>query len=148
MNKPYILVHILFVIINIIVVDLAFAQPKEVHKKEFEPWESSTKIDVEIPISFVFANSDSEETESEGEIFEYYWKLWSNHFTKVDGPRSQLRPSTSRFALEAIRKYGLIKGSIISADRWTRSHSQISADDYPYDENGYFYDPVESNMSF
>ena len=40
----------------------------------------------------------------------------------ADGPRSNYRPSSSQYALDAIRKYGFLKGFIMGCDRLMREN--------------------------
>lgn len=61
----------------------------------------------------------------------------------VDGPRSHFRPTSSRYAQQAIRKYGFFKGFLLGCDRLQREND----DDWVYrsieiDGKLYKYDPV------
>ena len=42
--------------------------------------------------------------------------------THIDGPRSHFRPTSSQYALLAIRKYGFVKGFIMGCDRLLREN--------------------------
>jgi len=42
--------------------------------------------------------------------------------THIDGPRSHFRPTSSQYALLAIRKHGFIKGFIMGCDRLLREN--------------------------
>ena len=66
-----------------------------------------------------------------------------NVLSPVDGPRSHFRPSSSTYMLEAIHKYGFMKGFIMGCDRLLRENS----DDWCYktiESEGklYKYNPV------
>lgn len=45
-----------------------------------------------------------------------------NVISPVDGPRSHFRPTSSRYMLLAIRKYGFIKGFVKGCDRLLREN--------------------------
>jgi len=42
----------------------------------------------------------------------------------VDGPRSHFRPTSSRYMLLAMRRYGFIKGYIMGCDRLLRENKE------------------------
>ena len=46
-----------------------------------------------------------------------------NVLTHISGPRSHFRPSSSQYMLEAIRKYGFLKGYIMGCDRLLRENA-------------------------
>lgn len=49
--------------------------------------------------------------------------LFHHHvITHIDGPRSHFRPTSSQYALLAIRKYGFIKGFVMGCDRLLREN--------------------------
>lgn len=48
-----------------------------------------------------------------------------NVLSPADGPRSHFRPSSSQYALEAIRKHGLIQGFAMGCDRLMRENDEI-----------------------
>jgi len=45
-----------------------------------------------------------------------------NIITKIDGPRSHFRPTSSRYMLLAIRRHGFIKGYLLGCDRLLREN--------------------------
>ena len=51
--------------------------------------------------------------------------IWfhQNIISTVDGPRSHFKPSSSNYMLEAIRKYGFLKGYVMGCDRLLRENS-------------------------
>jgi uncharacterized protein len=51
-----------------------------------------------------------------------------NVLSPVDGPRSHFRPSSSTYMLDAIHKYGFLKGYIMGCDRLLRENG----DDWCY----------------
>ncbi len=67
----------------------------------------------------------------------------ANIISPVDGPRSNFRPTSSRYMQLAIRRHGFIKGVVMGCDRLLREN----ADDWVYRErviNGvkYKWDPT------
>ena len=44
--------------------------------------------------------------------------------TDVDGPRSHFRPTSSKYALDAIRKYGFLEGYLLGCDRLLRENPE------------------------
>ncbi|MGE5196591.1 MAG: membrane protein insertion efficiency factor YidD [Anaerolineae bacterium] len=46
-----------------------------------------------------------------------------NVLTKVDGPRSHFRPTSSRYMLLAIRRHGFLKGFVMGCDRLLRENN-------------------------
>lgn len=42
----------------------------------------------------------------------------------VDGPRSHFKPSSSTYMLQAIRKYGFVKGYVMGCDRLLRENDE------------------------
>ncbi len=51
-----------------------------------------------------------------------------NVISKVDGPRSHFRPSSSQYMLLAMQKHGFIKGFFLGCDRLLREND----DDWVY----------------
>ena len=73
-----------------------------------------------------------------GELFHFYKKYISSQ----DSHSCVFYPSCSSYAVEAVTVYGMLKGSLMAADRLTRCHP-FSSDEYPkYKKTRYFYDPV------
>jgi uncharacterized protein len=69
-----------------------------------------------------------------------------NVLTKVDGPRSHFRPTSSRYMLLAIRRHGFMKGFVMGCDRLLRENEE----EWVYrevliDGNFYKWDPVPSS---
>lgn len=46
-----------------------------------------------------------------------------NVLSPIDGPRSHFRPTSARYALIAIRRYGPLKGILMGCDRLLRENS-------------------------
>lgn len=49
--------------------------------------------------------------------------LHHRHITHISGPRSNFRPTSSQYMLEAIRQYGFTKGYLMGCDRLLRENS-------------------------
>ena len=60
----------------------------------------------------------------------------------ADGDRCPMHPSCSRYAQEAVRKYGIVKGAVLAADRLLRCGRET---DYPlvfHQGHTYYFDPL------
>lgn len=51
-------------------------------------------------------------------------RFHQNYITQIDGPRSHYLPSSSQYALDAIQKYGFLKGFILGCDRLLRENNE------------------------
>lgn len=51
-------------------------------------------------------------------------KFFQNHISPIDGPRSSYYPTSSQYALEAIQKYGFLKGVAMGCDRLMRENHE------------------------
>lgn len=61
-----------------------------------------------------------------------------------DNPSCVFTPSCSEYAVEAIRKHGLIVGWLKAFDRLSRCHGLVNPAHYPFDiEKQRYYDPVQ-----
>jgi len=83
-----------------------------------------------------------------GKIAESIILFHQNILSPVDGPRSHFRPTSSRFMLLAIRRYGFLKGYIMGCDRLLRENKE----DWVYRKrtiNGitYKWDPTYKSRS-
>jgi putative component of membrane protein insertase Oxa1/YidC/SpoIIIJ protein YidD len=86
------------------------------------------------------------------QMLELAFRLYSQHLSRVDGPRCEHRPSCSRYAVEAMRKHGFVAGAWLSVDRLMRAGNSSSLRQLPLKEfhegNRYYHDPVEENDFF
>jgi len=57
-------------------------------------------------------------------LSEYVILFHQNILSPVDGPRSHFRPTSSRYMLLAMRRYGFIKGYIMGCDRLLRENKE------------------------
>lgn len=120
-----------------------------------EPFSSSKKAPAIAPLKTVSPWSDpSREPRQvrESNIMELGYRFYSNHLTKVDGPRCEHRPTCSRYARDAMRKHGSVVGSWLTIDRLLRTNSSSSLRTLPvikyYEGRPYFADPVDENDFF
>jgi len=66
-----------------------------------------------------------------------------NVLSKVDGPRSHFRPSSSQYMLDAMHKHGFIKGFFLGCDRLLRENDDPWVyQTIPYEGKQIKYDPV------
>lgn len=62
----------------------------------------------------------------------------------ADGPRSHYIPSSSQYALEAIQKYGFLKGFVMGCDRLMRENDESWVYlTVPFEDDFMKYDPVK-----
>ncbi len=59
-----------------------------------------------------------------GRVFENLIRFHTHIISPVDGPRSHFRPTSSRYMLLAMRKYGVVKGFIKGCDRLLRENNE------------------------
>lgn len=104
------------------------------------PW--GTKLDA----------SSARRASTQSNIVELGFKFYSNHLSKVDGPRCEHRPTCSRYALEAMREHGSVIGSWLTIDRLLRSNRSSSLKTLPvlkyHEGRPYFADPIDENDFF
>jgi putative membrane protein insertion efficiency factor len=69
--------------------------------------------------------------------------IYKTFLSSQDNPSCVFTPSCSEYAVEAIRKHGLIVGWLESFDRLSRCHGLVNPEHYPFDtEKRRYYDPV------
>lgn len=83
-----------------------------------EPWEGEVKCE----------NTCVEKTTNRnlsplGIFAEKMILLHRNYITHISGPRSNFRPTSSQYMLEAIRAFGFTKGYLMGCDRLLRENS-------------------------
>ena len=71
---------------------------------------------------------------------------WSTYISPVDGPACGFRPTCAGYSREAIRKYGAVKGGVMTSERLQRCHACMNTTIYPLTPEGYLYDPVSANV--
>jgi putative membrane protein insertion efficiency factor len=76
-------------------------------------------------------------------------RLYQGNFSGKTGSDCVFYPSCSRYGFYAVKKFGLIKGTIMSDERIFRCHEWSYTAGYPVDyEHMLLSDPVESNDTF
>lgn len=67
-------------------------------------------------------------------------------FSSLDGSTCQFRPSCSHFGAEAIKKHGVLLGTLMTADRILRCNP-FTRGKYPLtDDKRHHHDPVEEHV--
>lgn len=51
-----------------------------------------------------------------------FFKFYQQYLSKLDGSTCYYRPTCSRYASSVIDRYGIVKGSVMAADRLMRCH--------------------------
>lgn len=79
-----------------------------------------------------------------GSIGEALIRFHQEVISPADGPRSHYIPSSSLYALQAMRKYGFVQGVIMGCDRLMRENDEHWVYQWTYDPAGKLikYDPV------
>ena len=70
-------------------------------------------------------------------------RTYQRYVSDLLGPRCNFQPSCSRYAAEAIRRYGIVTGMILAAGRLTRCH--YCAGLYYRQSHGFLVDPVDDH---
>jgi hypothetical protein len=52
-------------------------------------------------------------------------RFFQVYISPIDGPRSSFYPTSSQYALEAIQKYGVLKGITMGCDRLMRENKEL-----------------------
>ncbi len=85
--------------------------------------------------------NSSRETEI---IFSFGFLFYKTFISSQDTPSCVFTPTCSEFAIQAIKKKGLVMGWLYTFDRLSRCHGLVRPAHYPFDnEKKRFYDPVE-----
>lgn len=66
-------------------------------------------------------------------IIIYFIKMYRKYISPLKGPSCRFHPTCSQYSMEALEKYGLLKGGLMSIKRILRCN--------PYNKGG--YDPVK-----
>ena len=84
-----------------------------------KPWGKDTDLIYQAPLS----TGTKKRTDVLGRFSENVILFHQNILSPVDGPRSHFRPTSSRYMLLAVRRYGFLKGTIMGFDRLLRENS-------------------------
>ena len=79
-------------------------------------------------------------------FLEFSVKFFQTFISPVDGDRCAMYPTCSAYSRQVIRKYGAIKGFVMTADRLIHEEDEYRF--APLIKNGWsvrYYDPVENN---
>lgn len=108
-----------------------------------EPW--GKDADLVNPIAHVSPPPNSCNTPFMGPFAELMIGFHQNIISPADGPRSHFIPSSSQYTLDAMRKYGFLKGFVMGCDRLMRENDDPWVYETCLDANGFTmkYDPVE-----
>lgn len=98
-----------------------------------DPWGKDADL---VPQTVVFEEPQKCRTPIFGSIAEAGIWFHQNIISPADGPRSNYRPSSSQYALDAIRKYGFFYGFLLGCDRLMRENPDPWFYPRTYDEMG------------
>lgn len=86
-----------------------------------DPWGKDADLNRKKTISF---NEKTCSTPILGQIAEKLIHFHQTTISPADGPRSNYKPSSSQYALDAMRKYGFFKGFMMGCDRLMRENKE------------------------
>lgn len=75
-------------------------------------------------------------------------RFYQHVISPLDGPSCAFRPTCSAYAVRAVRRYGLLQGVLMAADRLERCNPYASLGHYPVDLDGHLHDDLEANDVF
>jgi len=79
---------------------------------------------------------------------DWWIRLFQRKVSPVDGPSCSFSPTCSAYAMEAVRKHGLLAAIPMAAERVMRDHRPQNPDRYSLVEQDgtfYYHDPVNAN---
>ena len=92
------------------------------------------------PGTYSFQYKEENELQSTTRLL---FTVYKNFVSSQDGQSCNFHPSCSVYTMEAIKKHGFTKGSLLGFDRLSRCHP-LNREAYPaHEESGRCYDPVE-----
>lgn len=103
-----------------------------------------------VEVSYKISNASSKniitQNQSSGSgIFSFLRNTYAFFISDLDGNNCPFYPSCSHFFVQAVSGSGLLKGSLMFADRFTRDLNFFkSKNSYPIHRIGKFYDPVSN----
>jgi len=114
-----------------------------------EPWSVNPQFPVPGAQLFLSPPGASKGVPEEmGRSCSYAWlKIYQNYFSVVLTSHCPMYPSCSNYSIQAIRRYGSLKGIMMTADRLI--HESTEAREAPVIRIGdrvLCFDPVESNI--
>ncbi len=74
-------------------------------------------------------------------------KIYKGLFSNLDGENCPFTPSCSNFYVESVEKSGIINGTLMFFDRFTRDSNLFkNIEQYKITNNNKFYDPVNNYL--
>ncbi len=94
----------------------------------------------------IISDEKMECTSSSRVVFMVFLRMYQELLSSQDGPYCQFAPSDSHFAFSAIKKYGIIQGTLMGSDRLMRCNP-LAYKYYPlHYDNIHLYDPIENHQ--
>lgn len=110
-------------------------------------WERWGKADVSYEIKKVEFPDETKEESGDilTSILSLTRKVYAFFISDIDGDNCPFYPSCSNFYVKSVKAEGIIKGTLMFADRFTRDMNFLkSRSHYPLHITGRFYDPPEN----
>ncbi|MGA1871338.1 MAG: membrane protein insertion efficiency factor YidD [bacterium] len=71
--------------------------------------------------------------------------LFQKYISSIDGRDCNFYPTCSEYGVQCVKKWGLLRGVVMTSGRLQRCHSCTGTDQYPYQKKGRLWDPPEEN---
>lgn len=105
-------------------------------------WERWGKAEISYRIPSPAVNAEKEEDNIVSGALSILKSIYSFFISDLDGDNCPFYPSCSSFYVQSVREEGLIKGTLMFADRFTRDMNFIKdPSGYPLHAAGKFFDP-------
>lgn len=117
---------LLFFLISIVSIRATFSQSLE----EVNELKKSI-TNTEVHKDYVEAKNNKNELQF---TFSFLFLFYKSFFSSQDNSRCNFTPSCSEYALQSIKKYGLIKGGLNAMDRLSRCNG-LAPEQYEVDEH-------------
>lgn len=105
-------------------------------------WERWGKAEISYKIRVPAVNAEKNEDNIASGALSILKSIYSFFISDLDGDNCPFYPSCSSFYVQSVREEGLIKGTLMFADRFTRDMNFLKEPSgYPLHAAGKFFDP-------
>lgn len=100
-----------------------------------DPWGK----DADLAYKPQYCNPECKQTGFGVQVAERLIRFHKEVISPADGPRSHFKPNSSQYTLDAIRKYGFLKGYILGCDRLMRENNEEWVYKKTLDKHGFAF---------
>jgi uncharacterized protein len=86
----------------------------------FQPWDKDGSLSIKERLTEEMPFEDKLGVKAMEKVILFH----QNVISPVDGPRSHFRPTSARYMLLAMRRYGFFKGAVLGFDRLMRENKE------------------------